>query len=267
MFRCLCLLSICSFHLSGAVFAASLAAGFEDTARGLLGQLPPTAPENEGGQVPTASLGTGLSQAEIAAGLKQALNNGTRYAVDSLGQEGGFLDNPTLRIPLPTSLAPLAKGARQLGQGKLVDDLVVTLNRAAEQAVPETAEVFDQAIAALTIEDAMTILQGEEDAATEYFKNTRLEALQTRLLPIVQKATNQAGVSSAYKALQEQTKGIELGRLKGFLGGDPTEVDLDRYITNRSVDALFQLIAEQERIIRRDALARGTDLLRKVFGE
>lgn len=260
------LLSAFCLHFSAAAVAGDL----EDAARNLSNSLPVSADQSQRSQEGTAAatLGVGLGQGEIVAGLKEALSSGTRYAVETLGREGGFLDNPALRIPLPEQLGLIDKGLRQLGQGKWVDDFVTTLNRAAEQAVPEAAEVFAKAIETMSMDDAMKILDGAENAATEYFKGTSLEELKTRLLPIVRQATDKAGVTGAYKALQGQAKGIDLGALSGLLGAaDPTRIDLDQYVTDHSLDALFRLIAEQEQKIRGDVVARSTDLLRKVFGE
>lgn len=216
---------------------------------------------------PQTVLGAGLAESDMAAGLKQALSKGTQYAVSTLGQDGGFLNNPAVKIPMPASLNLLETGLRKIGQGKWADDFIAALNQAAEKAVPEAAAVFSASIEAMSIDDAQQILNGGENAATQYFQTTNTAELQARFLPIVQQATEAAGVTKAYKALQAQSKGLNLGALGGLLGGaNPADIDLDAYVTDKSLDGLFKLIAEQEQKIRGQVSARDTDLLKKVFG-
>lgn len=224
--------------------------------------------QNTGQTQPQTMLGVGLAENDIVAGLKQALSEGTQYAVKTLGQEGGFLNNDVVKIPVPESLGLLETGLRKMGQGKWADDFIAALNQAAENAIPEAAEVFRKSIEAMSIDDAMKILNGGENAATQYFQDTGTTELKARFLPIVKQATEDAGVTKAYKALQAQAKGIDLGALSNLMGGvmSSQNVDLDAYVTDKSLDGLFKMIAEQEQKIRGDAAARGTDLLQKVFG-
>lgn len=230
-------------------------------------QVLSTQTQETGQAQPKSVLGAGLAESDIAAGLKQALRQGTRFAVESLGQEGGFLNNAAVKIPVPESLGLVEAGLRKMGQGKYADDFIAALNQAAEQAVPAAAEVFGKSIESLSIEDARKILNGGDNAATRYFQDSGTAELTQRILPIVRQATEKAGVTHAYKALQAQTKGMDFSALNSLLGGkSPTEVDLDAYITDKSLAGLFTLIAEQEQKIRGDAAARGTDLLKKVFG-
>ena len=224
--------------------------------------------QNTGSAQPQTLLGAGLAESDIVAGLKQALSQGTQYAVKNLGQEGGFLNNAAVKIPVPESLGLLETGLRKIGQGKWVDDFIAALNQAAEKAVPAAAEVFSKSIDSMTIEDATKILNGGESAATRYFQDTGTAELKQRILPIVKQATEDAGVTKAYKALQAQAKGVDLGALSSLMGGalSPQNIDLDAYVTDKSLEGLFKMIAEQEQKIRGDAAARSTDLLQKVFG-
>lgn len=206
-----------------------------------------------------APVATILSTGDIATGLKEALHQGTRSSVQSLGRDGGFLDNVRVRIPLPDKLRPVEKGLRALKQDKAVDDFVGAMNHAAEKAVPKALAIFGDAIRAMTIDDARAILKGQPDAATQFFRRGSESRLTEAFLPIVMKATNDTGVSSAYKGLIR--KAGPLGRLAGRDAGD-----LDGYVTGKAIDGLFLLIADEEKRIREDPAARTTSILKKVFG-
>jgi len=149
-------------------------------------------------------------------------------------------------------------GLRKIGQDKYADEFVLTMNRAAEQAVPEAAEIFGSAIRNMSIEDARGILNGQDDAATKYFRRTSGEKLVNRFLPIVKKSTEQIGVTSNYKQMVDK-----LGFMSRFI--DTESLDVDRYITNKAIDGLFLMVAREEKLIRENPAARTTDLLKKVF--
>lgn len=206
----------------------------------------------------TAGGGNGaLSDSEIAAGLKEALATGTGRSVTRIGRTDGFWQAPALRIPLPESLGKAEKALRSLGQGRTVDEFHLSLNRAAEQAVPEAAAIFGAAIREMTLADARGILQGPDDAATTYFRRTTSAALTARFQPIVSKATASVGATRRYKDLTAKIGKV----LPGFA---PT--DLDAYVTERALAGLFTTLAEEERQIRQNPAARTTELLKKVFG-
>ena len=200
-----------------------------------------------------------LSNTEMVAGLKEALNEGTQFAVDSLGKEGGFLDNSKVKIPMPDSLSWVEKSLRMLHQDELADEFIDTMNHAAERAVPEAAVIFGAAIRNMSIEDAQEILTGPDDAATQYFRTSTQAELTERMRPIVEEATAQTGVTSAYKNMTARA-----GGMISLLPSDAT--DLDGYVTSKTLDGLFIMIAEEEKKIRENPLARSTDLLKKVFG-
>ncbi|MGD2083180.1 MAG: DUF4197 domain-containing protein [Chromatiales bacterium] len=205
-------------------------------------------------------LAAGLTQGEVAGGLKQALEVGIRRAVEALGQPGGFLDDPGVRIPLPASLQRVESGLRAAGQGWVADELVTTMNRAAERAVPETVGVFTEAIRGMTLDDAAEILNGPQDAATRYLRRTSGERLQSAIRPIVEEATAAVNLTAAYKRM---TAGLG-GMLGGFM--DPGSLDLDGYVTAKAVDGLFVQLGQEEARIRENPAARSTELLQKVFG-
>ncbi len=204
---------------------------------------------------------TTATTSEIASGLKEALTKGVRFAIDTLGRENGFLDDVRVRIPLPKSLQKLEKGLRAAGQGKAVDEFVESMNHAAEKAVPVAIDVFADSIKQMTFDDARKILfSGENDAATQFFRRTSEETLRGKFRPIVEKFTGEVGVTQKYKDMIG--KGGPFTKM--FVGKDAT--DLDGYVTQKALDGLFFMVAQEEAKIRKDPLGRTTSLLKKVFG-
>jgi len=199
-----------------------------------------------------------LTNTEMVAGLKEALDTGTQFAVDKLGKPGGFLDNKKVRIPMPDSLSWVESSLRTVGQDELADEFIGTMNQAAEQAVPEAAEVFGEAIQNMSVEDAQGILTGPDDAATRYFRANTESILTERMRPIVESATASTGVTSAYKNMMDSA-----GGLTSMLPGSTT--DIDGYVTTRTLDGLFLMIAKEERKIRKNPVARSSELMQKVF--
>ena len=201
-----------------------------------------------------------LSDSEIVSGLKEALARGVETAVTTLGQTDGFLKDELVRIAMPDSLKQIEGLARKTGQGRYVDEFVTTMNRAAEQAVPEAAAILGDSIREMSVSDAQGILNGPEDSATQYFRQRSEARLTQKFLPLVKQATDQAGVTAAYKAMMGKAGGL----LSGFMNMD--NLDLDNYVTGKAMDGLFTYIAIQEKQIRENPTARTTDLLKKVFG-
>ncbi|MSU59303.1 MAG: DUF4197 domain-containing protein [Pedosphaera sp.] len=209
-----------------------------------------------------------LSQGEVVDGLKQALGKGVERAVASLGRADGFLTNLNVKIPIPEKLRTVEKTLRTLGQEKMADDFIASMNHAAEQAVPLAASVFGDAIKQMSIADAKGILAGTNNAATRFFRRTTETNLFARFLPVVQKATDQVGVTAQYKQMMGKVGSAE--SLGGLFGGRSKatmqSADLDAYVTQRALDGLFVMVAEEEKRIRENPAARTTDLLKKVFG-
>ncbi len=202
---------------------------------------------------------SGLTNNEIIDGLKQALTLGSQNAIKKLGRIDGFYRNPKVRIPMPESLEKVEDALRAVKQDKYADEFILTLNRAAEQAVPGTTAIFVDAIKSMSIEEAGNILRGPDDAATRYFRKKSGERLAEKILPIVQKSTSKVGVTARYKSMVDK-----LGIASGFI--DPESLDIDQYVTNKSIDGLFRILANEEKQIRKDPAARTTELLKKVFG-
>lgn len=207
-----------------------------------------------------------LTPDQWVGGLKEALAKGVTTAVATLGKENGFLKEVGVKIPMPESLQRVEKTLRTLRQDKFADDFVIAMNRAAEQAVPEGAAVLGDAIKRMNVADAKAVLTGPANAATEYFRRTSETDLLNRLLPIVKKTTERVGVTNTYKQMTEK---VNAAGLRGILGGGASgndALDLDAYVTRKALDGLFLKIAEQEKLIRENPVARTTDLLQKVFG-
>jgi hypothetical protein len=199
-----------------------------------------------------------LSDTEIIDGLKAALGEGADKAIAALGRDNGYYGDPDVKIPVPQSLEAIRKGLKTLGRQQLVEDFEVTLNRAAEQAVPAASAIFVDTIREMSIVDARNILYGPDNAASEYFRDKSGDKITERFSPIVADATDRVGVTSRYKSLI-----AELGPLAKWI--DMDAVDLDRYITDQAVDGLFLKIAEQEKRIRENPAARTSEILKKVF--
>lgn len=202
---------------------------------------------------------TGLSQDQMVGGLKEALGQGVKQAIRTLGKEDGFLKDLSVKIPMPTALQKVETSLRRLRQDKLAEDFVTTMNRAAEQAVPEAAAVLNQSLQQMTLTDAHSILTGTNNAATQYFRRSSETNLYERFHPIVARATEQAGVTRAYK--QMLGKASFVGAVLG-----PEAGNLDAYVTHKTLDGLFVKIADEEKRIRENPVARTSELLRKVFG-
>ena len=199
-----------------------------------------------------------LSNQDAASGLKAALEKGAVVAVDLLGKTDGFLGNGAVKIPLPDSLKKYEKLMHSVGMGKYADELVLTMNRAAEAAVPEAKKLFVESVKKMSVQDAKGILTGGQTAGTEYFKRSTTDQLRERFLPIVKKAT--AKVKLAEKYNQYAQKGVQFGLVK------KEQANLDDYVTQKALDGLFYMVAEEEKKIRQDPVKAGSDIIRKVFG-
>lgn len=199
-----------------------------------------------------------LSQADAVSGIRAALERGAVAAVGLLGRTDGFLGNPKVRIPLPRFLEDAAKLLRATGQGKRVDELEVSMNRAAELAVPEAKPVLVQAAKSLTADDAVRIVRGGDTSVTDYFAGRTRSPLSEKFLPIVTRATQRVSLADKYNALAGRA--TKLGFVK------PEDANLQRFVTGKALDGLFLMIGEEERKIRQDPVGTGSAILRKVFG-
>jgi hypothetical protein len=199
-----------------------------------------------------------LTQNEIISGLKQALEVGTGNAVASTSRTDGYFKNPQIKIPLPEQVRQAEDLLRTVGFGEQVAAFEKSMNRAAERAAPEAKVLFFTAIQQMTFADAKQILQGRENEATLYFKQKTSQPLGQRFKPIVHAAMSEVGVTRYYQNIESKLRRLPLG---GSLN-----LDLDQYVTNKALDGLFFMLAQEEAKIRKDPAARVTELLKRVFG-
>jgi hypothetical protein len=199
-----------------------------------------------------------LQNKDIIAGLKEALRIGADNSVTRVGQIGGYLDNPKIRIPLPSPLAKTEKMLRFAGYGAQLDAFETSMNRAAEKAAPQAKEIFWQAIGDMTLDDAQQILDGGDTAATDYFAERTRPKLVELFSPVVHDSLATVGATRKFQDLDTTLKSLPSGESLSF--------DLDNYVTDGALDGLFVILGEEERKIRENPAARTTELLKKVFG-
>lgn len=199
-----------------------------------------------------------MSDLQVATALQQSLYQGVESAVSALGRPNGFWGNAAVRVPLPAGLAKAERTLRALGLNQPLDAFHLALNSAAEQATPQAAQYFSEAIRQMTVEDVRGVLQGGEDAATQYLKRTAGPALEAQVRLKVETATARAGATQRYKALMS-----EYGPILQKAGVEST--DLDAFVTARTLDGIFYMLAAEEARIRRNPRARTTELMRQVF--
>lgn len=199
-----------------------------------------------------------VSGRDATTGLRDALIQGAGKAVSTLGTTDGFLGNARVRIPLPPSIKKAERALKMLGMSKQADELVTSMNRAAELAVKEATPVLVDAVKKMSVQDAKGILAGGDHAATDYFRKTTSDALAVRFLPIVRKMTARVQLSSQYDQLAGQA--AKLGLVKA------EEANIDSYVTRKALDGLFVLIADEEAKIRANPVSAVSSVAKKVFG-
>ncbi len=233
----------------------------------------------------TNSTGSTTSQSSATSGVKEALSLGAKQAVSLLGKDDGFLSNSAVKIPLPSSLKPVATAAEKLGGKSYVDDFVKTMNTAASKAVPKTASILSDTISAMSVEDAKSIVSGSNTAATDYFKSKAGTKLLTAIMPIVKESINDNKVMSSYQSLKGfaggsngATSGLANNALvgqasslaKGLGMGDAvpnSDESIEDYVGRKTLDGLFYMIAEKEKALRSNPIASGSKIIADVFGK
>ena len=194
----------------------------------------------------------------IISGLKEALSIGTKNAVEQVSRVDGYFANEMIKIIIPEKIQKVATVLKKVGFQKQVDDFELSMNRAAEKAAPQAVNYFVGAIKEMSFEDAKEILHGGDTAATEFFKSKTHDKIYTAFEPIVSSSMNEVGVTKAYKSM--------MGKYESLPFVKKESVDLDHYVTNKALDGLYYMVAEEEKKIRTDPAARVTDLLKTVFG-
>ena len=201
----------------------------------------------------------GITNTDMITAIKQALSQGVADSVKLLGSAKGFNLGNVYHIPIPQQLQKPASLLRRIGQGKRVDEFENRLNLAAQASVKQAIPVFTRAIRNMSVKDALGILKGSDNAATQYFKTRTSTTLRQKFLPVIQKATSQTGLTNSYKSLVTRVLAIS-PRLAD------QAVDIDQYILDHSMNALFDRIAIEEQQIRKDPAKRTTELMKSVFG-
>jgi hypothetical protein len=201
---------------------------------------------------------SGISELDAGKGLKAALSAGANAAVQLLGRHDGFLGNPQVRIPLPGYLKDAARLLNAIGRRQQVEELEVAINRAAENAVPLAKKLLSDAVKNMSVGDAKRILTGGDTSVTAFFADKTREPLSLQFLPVVRQATSRVGLAEKYDRIAK--KGVALRLVK------TEDASIDHYVTRKALDALYLVIGEEEKKIRRDPVGTGSALLTRVFG-
>jgi hypothetical protein len=210
-------------------------------------------------KVSTATGGTSNpSPIEMANGLKEALEKGTGIGVDRLSLENGFLGNAALKLPFPEEAVQVERALRKVGMGNLCDQLITSLNRAAEDAVKEARPLFTQAIKDMTFKDVQGILLGSERAATDYLQQSTTAGLKVKFAPPIQASLQKVGATAHWESVMTRYNKIPLVK--------PVTTDLTAYVTEKALQGLFVEIAKEELALRKNINSRSSPLLQKVFG-
>lgn len=207
--------------------------------------------------VPTGSSNKGLPEETVIAGLKEALDVGTRKAVDKVSKLDGYYRNPQITIPFPPEIEKIASTLKKIGLGKEVDRFVLSMNRAAERAAPMAVDIFVGAIKEMSITDAYGVLKGGGTAATDFFRSRTSKELTALFRPAISGAMDEVGVTMNFKKLMKKYSSLPFVKEK--------YVDLDAYVTGKALEGLFHMVGEEEKKIRKDPAARVTELLKQVF--
>jgi len=206
----------------------------------------------------SVGISRGLPETKVIRGLKEALEIGTRNAVKTVSQRDGYYKNPEIKIPLPDPVKKVEKVLRAVGYGSKVDAFEISMNRAAEKAAPQARDLFWDVIKQMSFEDARKILHGRENEATLYLEDKTRDRLTAAFRPVISTSMSQVGVTGYYQDLDAKLRTIPFTESFRF--------DLTRYVTDRSLDGLFWMLAQEERKIRENPAARVTELLKEVFG-
>ena len=197
-------------------------------------------------------------QSALARAVKESLELGSIRASDLLSKPGGYSNHPVYRIRLPQQVQPIASRLRDFGLGGQIDSIEALMNQGAEQAAAEAKTVFIDAIRAMTISDALGIVRGHETAATDYFRRQTEASLRQRYLPIMQRNLEQLGFYRQYKQMLNAYNALPIQ--------NKPDLDLEQHALTQSLNALFSQVAEEEKLIRRDPLGRGSSAIAAVFG-
>ncbi len=199
-----------------------------------------------------------LTNTDIVSGLKEALQKGTLKGTDQLAAVDGFFKNAAVKILMPAEAQKVESTLRGMGLGKQVDDAILLMNRAAEDASKKAAPIFVDAIKQMTITDAVNILKGNDTAATSYLKSKTSAALTTAFKPTIDSSLEKVGATKAWNTVFTSYNKIPFVK--------KVNTDLSNYVTDKALTGVFYQIAMEEQNIRKNPVARTTEILKKVFG-
>ncbi len=220
-----------------------------------------------------------LDNLTISNGLKEALKVGVDYGVKTLSKDGGYLNNMDVKIPIPKNLETAESIIRKAGGEQIIDDLILSMNKAASEAAPKTAKIFVDAIDKMSLKDSKSILSGDDTAATKFFEKHTSQQLKDLIKPIIKKSMEDNKVATYYdtfngfyksnvKTYVDNSSVMQMAQSYGVDKFIPqnSDVRLDDYVTQGAIDGLFKIIAQKEKEIRKNPVAQTTSLLKKVFG-
>lgn len=235
--------------------------------------------ENTSQNKTTTNTNSNLDNSTISSGLKEALKDGVTYATTELGKNNGYLNNKNVKIPLPDNIKSAETLIRKAGGDKMADDLINSMNNAASKAAPKTAKIFVDAIDKMSLTDAKKILNGGDNAATDYFKTNTNSSLKEAIKPIIQETMKENQVAtyydtfnSYYQSSAKNLTGSSITNLAKNFGVDSylpenSNESLDDYVTSKAIDGLFTIIAQKEAAIRTNPLEQTSSILKEVFGK
>jgi len=252
--------SIAIITLVGATLCAPAYAGFGDLLKDLGETGKQILQDSDQSTQPPAATATELDYNTLVAGLKEALDVGTRRAVEEISKPDGYMSNQLIRITMPEQLEQASGLLRKFGLGSQVDQFELSMNRAAEQAAPQATEIIVSAIKEMSIEDAQNILNGPDNAATEYFREKTSANLSDLFKPSITESMNQVGVTRYYGELTDEASKVPM------VGDMAQNYKLEDHVTEQALNGLFTMLAAEEKKIRENPAARTTDLLKQVFG-
>ncbi|MFT4024952.1 MAG: DUF4197 domain-containing protein [Flavihumibacter sp.] len=201
--------------------------------------------------------GSSLSTDEIISGLKEALTLGAQKSADKLSAADGFFKDAAVKVLMPEEAKKVESKLRAIGMGKLVDDAILSMNRAAEEASKSAAPIFVNAVKSMSVQDALGILRGADTAATGYLRKSTSSALTASFRPVIEQALQKTGATKYWKEVFETYNKFSL---------KPVNADLTGFVTDKAMDGIFYYVADEEKKIRKDPAARATEILKKVFG-
>ena len=249
---------IITIAVAGVLFSSTLSAqGFGGLLKKVTGDS--TVSKNSIGNLANKMKGGGLSKDDVAAGLKEALNSGVKKGTEKLSAVDGFYGNAAVKVLMPPEAQKVEQKLRGLGMGKQVDDAILSMNRAAEDAAKTATPIFINAIKNMSIEDAFGILKGKDTAATGYLRSNTTPQITTAFRPVINQSLEKVNATKYWETVFSTYNKLP------FVS--KVNTDLVAYVTERAMSGIFLQVASDELLIRKDPMARTTDLLKKVFGQ